>query len=99
MSKLKSWRMVKPCADCPFSTKGPGLRLRRSLRPGRYRSILADLRRGAHFFCHKTTRGTGDGSNRVCAGSLAWSEKRGITSNYQRVCERVEHIFRKPSDE
>lgn len=84
-----NWRMARPCVDCPFNETGKGLALRRSLRAGRWREILTGLRRGEHFMCHKTTRETGDGSNRTCAGSIAWQEARGLTSQYQRVCERL----------
>lgn len=83
------WRMAEPCVNCPFNTKGEGLVLRRSLRPGRWRDILAALRADQHFICHKTTSDTGDGSNLVCAGALAWQEARGLSSQYQRICERL----------
>lgn len=84
--------MERQCADCPFAPQGPGLRLRRRLAPSHWRGILAALRSGHHFTCHKTTTETGDGSNRVCAGALDWQNARGITSNYQRVCERLDAL-------
>lgn len=87
---MKKWRMAKPCADCPFNSSGPGLHLRKSLHPGRWREILKALRSDKHFMCHKTTRQTGDGSNRLCAGSIAWQAARDLSSNYQRICERLE---------
>lgn len=86
------WRMPGMCANCPFATSGPGLALRKTLR--RWPAILADLRRGAYFVCHKTAPETGDGSRLVCAGSLDWQESRGISSNYARVCERLERLAR-----
>lgn len=82
--------MLKPCIDCPFNKRGPGLRLRRSLRPGRMAEIERALRSDQHFTCHKTTVNTGDGSNRICAGSIEWQEKRGLSSNYLRICERLD---------
>ena len=84
--------MAAMCANCPFAEAGPGRELRRSLRPGRWRGILADLLRGGHFMCHKTTRETGDGSNRLCAGALEFQAEAGISSNLQRVCERLDAL-------
>jgi hypothetical protein len=86
----RRWRMVDQCVDCPFADSGDGLQLRRSLQAGRWREILADLRRGGHFTCHKTTAATGNGSNLMCAGAIAWQEARGYSSNYQRICERLD---------
>jgi hypothetical protein len=70
------------CDNCPFATKGPGLRLRKSLMPGRWRSILLGVRMGQPFFCHKTTVDQEDddfyvpqGKEQVCAGSIQWLEK------------------------
>lgn len=84
--------MIESCRDCPFNRTGPGAHLRRTLR--RWPEILRQLRGTAttaptHFLCHKTTGETGDGSNRVCAGALAYQAARGVSSNYQRVCERL----------
>jgi hypothetical protein len=81
--------MPAPCADCPFNAKGPGLRLRFGLRPGRWREILSALRRDGHFLCHKTTGETGDGSNLLCAGAMAWQERRGLPSQLVRIMERL----------
>ncbi len=86
--------MNEPCVDCPFNESGPGLHLRKSLRPGRWQEILRGLKRDTHFTCHKTADETGDGSDLVCAGALAWQEERGLSSNYQRVMERLSWISR-----
>jgi len=86
----KRWRMAAQCADCPFATSGAGLALRKSLQPGRFASIKRDLLCGEYFVCHKTSRETGDGSHMVCAGALEFQESHGVSSNYQRVCERIE---------
>lgn len=88
MSELK-YMMAKKCSDCPFASSGPGLHLRKSLKRGRWRSILADLRNGKHFTCHKTTDETGDGSNKVCAGAAEWQEKHGCISTLVQVMERM----------
>lgn len=84
--------MAEQCADCPFANSGPGLHLRRSLGPGRYREILASLRRGNFFPCHKTTDDTGDGSNLVCAGSIEWQAKHGIVADYVQICSRLDRM-------
>lgn len=83
------WRMATPCADCPFNKTGPGRHLRNSLAPGRWREILAGLKSDQHFICHKTGPKTGDGSNLVCAGSIAWSDEHGVSQNMVRVMERI----------
>ncbi len=91
MPRGNQWRVKKPCADCPFNTKGPGLHLRRSLGPGRWKEITGSLKEGAYFMCHKTTGETGNGTNLLCAGSIAYQAKRNTSSNYQRVCEALDY--------
>lgn len=88
------WKMSAMCDNCPFAASGPGAILRKSLRPGRWQEILRALRSDQYFPCHKTTRETGTGKPRICAGALAWQERRGLSSNFQRVMERVDYIFR-----
>lgn len=83
------WRMDAKCADCPFAESGPGRHLRRTLKPARWREILAALRRDQHFICHKTSHETGNGTNLICAGAIEWQEARGLSSQLQRVCERI----------
>jgi hypothetical protein len=92
---MKAWRMKEMCDNCPFARSGAGLRLRKSLDWYRWQEILESLRHDLHFLCHKTTDETGDGSNLICAGALAWQEKRGLSSNLQRVMERIDYMFRK----
>lgn len=94
-----TWRVARPCADCPFTNSKGGTIQRRALRPG----VMADFRRellgtgGAEptfFLCHKTTDETGNGSNLVCAGALAFQARRGVSSNLQRVMENMEWFAR-----
>lgn len=80
--------MKKKCDNCPFASCGAGLRLRKSLMPGRWREILFSVRLGQPFYCHKTTdwdaQDDGDdceyyrptGNEQVCAGSLEWLGKQ-----------------------
>lgn len=90
--------MPSPCADCPFSSDGPGLKLRKSLTPGRWKEITSGLRAGAWFACHKTTGGGDDyGDNasmllgaKMCAGAIEYQNSRGVSSNLQRVCENLD---------
>ncbi len=73
------------CNNCPFASKGPGLRLRKSLMPGRWRGILMGVLLGQAFFCHKTTddnaqdddydRYMPTGKEQVCFGSLEYIRK------------------------
>ena len=84
------WRMPAMCDNCPFASRGKGLFLRRTLRAGRWREILRGLRNDGHFTCHKTTRETGDGSMKVCAGAIAWQEKHRCVGQLQRIMQRTE---------
>lgn len=84
------WRVKTPCADCPFNKSGDGLHLRKSLAKGRWQEIISGLKRDGHFTCHKTTHETGNGSNLICAGALDWQAEHGYSSQYARICERLE---------
>lgn len=90
-----AWRMKNPCANCPFNSKGPGLALRKSLNTARWREIRHGLLRGEGFHCHKTTDETGDGSNLLCAGAIAFQNSHGTSCNLQRVMERFEAIYQR----
>jgi hypothetical protein len=95
------------CNNCPFSQEGEGLQLRLSLRKGRWTGITNDLKRGGHFFCHKTTH-QGEyiedehgeetyrqsGQERICAGSIAWQKERGIVADALQVWERLTTLRR-----
>lgn len=88
---MKAWRVKKLCSDCPFNNSGPGRALRRSLRPARWREILKSLRNEFTFVCHKTSEETGDGSNLLCAGAIAYQEKHAqFMPAYVQVMERME---------
>ena len=90
------WRMAEKCAKCPFHSRGPGLRLRRSLRPGRWREIIDGLRAGGRFDCHATVERDDEDEaidGLYCAGALEWQEKHGRTSNYARVAARIDRMF------
>jgi hypothetical protein len=84
--------MPEPCRDCPFNSSGPGLKLRRSLAPGRMAEIKRGLLSGGTFQCHKTTRETGDGSELLCAGALDFQEEHGASSQLTRIFERLDWI-------
>lgn len=86
------WRVANRCEDCPFSNSGPGLHLRKSLGRGCWAEILNGLCHDMHFHCHKTTDETGNGTNLVCAGSLEWSDKHGVSQNLCRIMERIEYV-------
>jgi hypothetical protein len=89
MPTLTRWRAKSACADCPFNKAGEGKHLRDSLGQVRWRSILASLRKMEHFVCHKTSDETGNGSNLLCAGAIAWQEKHGCVSTFQQIMERL----------
>ncbi len=94
MADGRRWKMEVPCANCPFSDSAGGRALAKSLHPGRLAEIKRDLKRDQHFICHKTTRETGNGTNLICAGAMAWQEERGLSSQYQRICERLDALNR-----
>ena len=85
---MKAWRMKEMCAECPFQRSGPGAELRRSLR--RWPDILKSVRDEKDFRCHMTTRETGNGTNLICAGAIAYQERYQCTSVYVQVMGRFE---------
>ncbi len=98
-----AWRMPTPCQGCPFSDTEAGRRQLAALTAPRRAQIKRELlgkggREPTHFLCHKTTRECGNGTNLVCAGALAFQEKHGVSSNYQRVCESIEYFERKRAE-
>lgn len=98
-----SWRVPKKCGGCPFATSGKGLKIRHSLRPSRWRQILNTLRNDGIFPCHETVLYDDDGeaiagSGKICAGSLEWQEKHGHSSNFVRICERIDFIRQEKKD-
>jgi hypothetical protein len=87
----KDWRMMAPCAQCPFVNK----KVANSLRPGRLSAIKDDLRKDGHFLCHKTVKSSGgDGTNRQCAGAIQWQETRKLYPNQNaRICLRLDAAY------
>lgn len=95
---MSRWRVEKMCNNCPFQKKGPGRRLALSLR--RFGDIKAGLLRGDYFMCHKTTTSDDDldeteeggpgAGGLYCAGALDFQGRHGVSSQYARVCERLE---------
>jgi hypothetical protein len=84
------WKTDKKCDNCPFSTSGPGYHLYRSLRRSFWRQLLRDLRQGKHFYCHKTTTETGNGTNLICAGAHEWQLRHiGQPSDLAQVMIRL----------
>lgn len=84
--------MEKSCNNCPFGKSLGSKIMKKSLCKERMNKIKSQLKQGLHFMCHKTTRETGNGSNKICAGSIEWQKKRGIESNYLRICRRLKAI-------
>lgn len=80
------------CSDCPFNEQGPGRHLRDSLAPGRMEEIIDDLRARKTFNCHQTTRQTGNGTEKICAGALAFQRKEGCVPDTVQICERIAAI-------
>lgn len=91
-----AWRTKRKCNNCPFTTKGAGLKLRKSLCPGRWIEVLNSLRNDGNFPCHKTTEFDEEGeavsgTGLQCAGALEWQRKNiGHVGQLARIMERVE---------
>ena len=92
---MSQWKMSAPCTDCPFSDSEAGKHLAKSLKRGRMAEIKRSLRNDQCFMCHKTMPETGNGTNLICAGALAWQEERALSSNFQRVCEALDYFRQK----
>lgn len=87
--------MAQPCVDCPFNESGPGYFLRTTLGKARWQSITDEMKEGdQHFICHKTSKETGNGTSLICAGSITYQAKHGVTSNLLRVMERITKVMR-----
>ena len=91
-SKKFVWRMPAMCENCPFSSSHDGRHLRQTLHPLRMLEIEAGLLAGDPFFCHKTTKQTGDGSNLVCAGALDFQAQNHVHSLYTQTCQQFEGV-------
>lgn len=85
----------KACGDCPFNESGPGRVLRDSLNTGRFESIKDGLLNGDSFPCHQTTRSTGDGSNKICAGALAFQRANRCVPDAVQLAERLTAMVEK----
>lgn len=89
MSLVDDYVQPKSCENCPFNETGPGRHLRDSLAPGRFDSIKEDLANDKTFNCHKTTKLTGDGTEKICAGALAWQRQNGCVPQAVQIGERL----------
>lgn len=84
----QTYRIKRPCADCPFRSDGNGI----DLMPGRLSQIANDITQGdgTTFFCHKTLSGerheefddedegyTPGKKDSACAGALIFQFKYG----------------------
>lgn len=84
----QTYRIKRPCADCPFRSDGNGI----DLMPGRLSQIAHDITQGdgKTFYCHKTLSGerfeeleeedVGYEPGRkeaACAGALIFQFKHG----------------------
>lgn len=90
MKGLEAFIQPVACESCPFNETGPGRHLRNSLGPGRFDSILADLRQEKSFPCHKTaTDKRWTKKARICAGALAWQRQNNCVPQAVQVAERL----------
>jgi hypothetical protein len=97
-NRSRKWRTEKMCSNCPFASSGPGLHLRKSLTPGRWKEILDSLRNQGHFFCHKTGEFDDEwesikSGQLICAGSIDWQDKHGTSAQMVRIHERLDWFF------
>jgi|GEM_PF-5140460 len=85
--KVFLWRMQEACENCPFVIGSP---IRDTLR--RLPEIEREVLGGNHFFCHKTTRETGNRTDLVCAGALDFQHRHGVISPYELLCRSLEGV-------
>ncbi len=71
-----------PCASCPFG-RGP-----ESLRHLRHDRLLEICHAGG-FTCHKTSKETGDGTERECAGHMIFKVATGGSTQMMRIAGRM----------
>ena len=93
-TKVRPYRMSKPCPKCPFRSDIP-----KYLRPERAQQIADSLYDGAEFPCHQTTEevededGMGErvatAKSAACAGALITMEKEGFSNQMVRIAERL----------
>lgn len=74
-----------PCKDCPF-IKGSSTNT--TLAEGRLESIVADIRVGMSFTCHKTLE-LPSTKQQHCAGALVFLEKEENPNQMMRIAERI----------
>lgn len=105
MDELRSTALREEamCDNCPFAPSGPGLALRKSLRPGRFNAIAQAVFQGIPFWCHKTTdwdaeeNEDGDeytlvGRERECGGSVAFRRRaQEARAEREALVERLRH--------
>ena len=89
MSRINPYRLVSPCAHCPFRNDIPPF-----LTRARVREIQRSLECG-EFPCHETVTYDEDDGEYVprdeahCAGALILKEKLGESSQMMRIAERL----------
>ena len=92
---MADFKLIRPCAHCPFRTDVPGY-----LRRERALEIAEAVACGSEFPCHETTVSVeewdGDGGDMVadensqfCAGALIAMENAGHANQVMRIAERV----------
>lgn len=90
MQEKQPYRLIRPCARCPFRTDIPAY-----LHPERVEEIEQGLVRG-EFPCHETTGAEDEDGDRQhgdnethCAGALILLEKLDRPSQMMRIAERL----------
>jgi hypothetical protein len=66
--------------------------------PQRSREITQGLLNGMWFACHNTIESDDEdefetvasGTLRNCAGAIEYEDQQGLSSNYRRMCERLD---------
>ncbi len=71
-----------PCSTCPF---GRGPKSLRHLHPER----IVEIADATGFTCHKTTRQTGDGTERECAGFMIYKVATDGSTQMMRIAGRI----------
>jgi hypothetical protein len=87
---MKDPILKRPCDNCPFRNDRPGF-----LSRGRARSLIADMRFGKHFLCHKTLDydveecpAQTTEATKICAGYVLLAENIRASIQIVRLAER-----------
>jgi hypothetical protein len=88
----ESYNMPRPCTGCPFGRHEDAVHNLGARR-------IIDIADAGGFTCHKTTRETGDGTEKECAGHMIFKLANEGTSQMIRIAGRLGMMSEETFDE